>query len=79
MEVIDWIDWGVKNQHSLGWQLSATLHIDILSHRFLVNIVAVWGGLSKRYKDSKDGSREGRQRRLGPSGDFCAYYNLYSN
>lgn len=48
MEVIDWIDWEVKNQHGLGWQLPATLRIDILSHRFLVNIVAVWGGLSKR-------------------------------
>lgn len=53
MEVIDWIDWEVKNQHSLAWQLSATLRIDILSHRFLVNIVAAWGGLSKRCKDFK--------------------------
>lgn len=42
MELIDWIDWEVKNQRSLVWQLSAALHIDILSHRFFVNIVAVW-------------------------------------
>lgn len=64
MEVIDWIDWEVKNQRSLGWQLSAALRIDILSHRFWVNIVAVWAGLSKRYKDLKNGSREGRQKRF---------------